>query len=118
MKAEQGVKMSESAVFKLSALEEDVLTILFQDKFYGLQLRQTLEKAYEGKRSIGEGSLYPTLHRMEKKGYVESEWGEDKPEERCGARRKYYHITDFGGKVLKERQNIRNNLISSALEVV
>ena len=112
MKTQEQVKKSEPSIVKLSALEEDVLTILLRQKLYGLQLRQTLEKAYEGKRTIWEGSLYPTLHRMEKKGYVNSEWGEDKPEERCGARRKYYQITDFGEKVLKEREKVRNKLIS------
>ncbi|MEM8720362.1 MAG: PadR family transcriptional regulator [Cyanobacteria bacterium P01_G01_bin.39] len=97
---------------KISALEEDILTILSINELYGLQIRQALEKAYEGKRNITIGSLYPTLHRMEKKGYVESKWGEDKPSERNGARRKYYKISGIGEKVLKERRKVRDNLNS------
>jgi len=104
--------MKSQAIFKLSALEEDILTVLANQSLYGLQIRQALEKANEGKRNIGEGSLYPTLHRMEKKGYVESQWGEDRPEERCGARRKYYNITGLGKQVLQERQQVRDNLFS------
>jgi len=106
------ISMKSQAIFKLSALEEDILTVLANQSLYGLQIRQALEKANEGKRNIGEGSLYPTLHRMEKKGYVESQWGEDRPEERCGARRKYYNITGLGKQVLQERQQVRDNLFS------
>ncbi|MGL4503559.1 MAG: PadR family transcriptional regulator, partial [Planktothrix sp.] len=62
---------------KISALEEDILTILLVENLYGLRIRQALEQAYEGKRKVGEGTLYPTLHRMEDKGYIESQWGEE-----------------------------------------
>lgn len=105
--------MKSQAVFKLSALEEDVLIILRHQDLYGLQIRRALEQANEGRRKIGEGSLYPTLHRMEQKGYVESKWGEDTPEERGGARRKYYAITGVGIQVLEERQRVRENLVAS-----
>lgn len=103
--------------YKLSALEEDILTILSFHKLYGLQIREVLKKSYEGSRNIGDGLLYPTLHRMENKNYIESEWGEDRPEERNGARRKYYKITGFGQEALKNRHKVLNNLRSLAISL-
>ncbi|MEC4986150.1 MAG: PadR family transcriptional regulator [Oscillatoria sp. PMC 1068.18] len=97
---------------ELSALEQDILTVLDFHELYGLQIIQAIEEVSGGKRKLGVGSLYPTLHRMEKKGFVKSKWGDDRLEERGGARRKYYQITGLGKRVLKETQQFRINLTS------
>lgn len=102
--------MPSQETLDLSALEEDLLTVLNFHELYGLQIIKAIEEASEGKRSLGVGSLYPTLHRLEKKGFVTSKWGDDRPEERTGARRKYYEITGLGRQVLHETQQTRANL--------
>jgi DNA-binding PadR family transcriptional regulator len=97
-----------------SALEEDILTLLMgskkispKPKMYGLEI---LDGLNEGRPiSIGFGSLYPTLNRLEKKGLVSWEWGSDQDETR-GARRKYYQITGSGQEVLDEVQAYRHQL--------
>ena len=43
------------------------------------------------------------LSRMEKKGYVDSRWGDD-TEERSGARKRYYRLTGLGERVLNIQQ--------------
>lgn len=87
------------------------MTALLNSELYGLQLVQAIEEASDGKRRIGIGSLYPTLHRLEKnKGLIESRWGDDRPDERGGARRRYYRLTGLGVSVLRETQQIRDNL--------
>ncbi|AFZ61137.1 helix-turn-helix transcriptional regulator [Anabaena cylindrica FACHB-243] len=94
----------------LSALEEDLLTVLRGKELYGLQVMNAINEASDGKRQIGFGSLYPTLHRMEKKGLVKSRWGEETDPESGGARRKYYEITGLGEQVLRETQEYRAHL--------
>ncbi|MBD2303306.1 PadR family transcriptional regulator [Nostoc sp. FACHB-190] len=94
----------------LSALEEDLLTVLRGKELYGLQVMNAINEASDGKRQIGFGSLYPTLHRMEKKGLVKSRWGEETDAESGGARRKYYEITGLGEQVLRETQEYRAHL--------
>ncbi|MGL4502416.1 MAG: PadR family transcriptional regulator [Planktothrix sp.] len=106
--------MAHDSDWKISALEEDILTILIVKSLYGLKIRQALEQAYEGKREVGEGTLYPTLHRMEKKGYIKSHWGEEGLEERGGARRKYYTVTESGKDLLAMRKKVRTNLSTVA----
>jgi DNA-binding PadR family transcriptional regulator len=96
--------------FDLSALEEDIMTVLDFHELYGLQIIKAIEEASGGKRRLGVGSVYPTLHRLEKKGFVTSKWGDDRPEERGGARRKYYEITALGRNVLRDTQATRANL--------
>ena len=47
---------------------------------------------------IEEGSLYPALYRMEKRGWVESQWGASENNRRA----RYYEMTDRGRKQLDE----------------
>ncbi len=90
----------------ISALEEDLLTPLSKRSLYGLQFVNAFREASGGKRELGLGSLYPTLARLEKEGLVNWHWGD----EQVGARRKYYEITAYGEKALKERTDFRENL--------
>ena len=45
---------------------------------------------------IETGSLYPALHRLEKQGWVKSEWRQSE----AGQRAKYYRLTPAGKKQL------------------
>ena len=95
---------------ELSSLEETLLTVLLKRELYGLEIIKVVEDATEGKRRIRFGSLYPTLHQLEKKGMVKSRWGDERPEERGGARRKYYTITNSGQKALSAATQMRTKL--------
>ena len=45
---------------------------------------------------IEEGSLYPALYRMERRGWIEAEWGTSE----LGRRAKFYRLTDAGREQL------------------
>jgi PadR family transcriptional regulator, regulatory protein PadR len=96
--------------FDLAPQEEIILTLLVRRELYGLELMKAIEEASEGKLRMKFGSLYPTLHRLEKKGFVTSRWGDDRPEERGGARRRYYTATGLGERALREAEQLRANL--------
>jgi PadR family transcriptional regulator, regulatory protein PadR len=93
----------------LSSLEEYILAALLGRQLYGLQIAQAIEAASQKKRTVSVGSLYPTLRRLEKKGFVSSSW--DDNTERGGARRRYYRITGKGAAILTESITIRDNLM-------
>lgn len=93
----------------LSALEEDILAALLGRQLYGLQITKAIEQASGGKRKIAVGSLYPTLRRLEGKGFVQSYW--EGGDERSGARRRYYRISGKGATALIENQTVRKNLM-------
>ena len=100
----------DETAIRLSALEQDILTLLIGREFYGLKIINAMKNAFEGSRPIGVGSLYPMLHKMEQKGLIRSWWGEETPEERGHARRRYYTATGFGERVLAFTQLRRQSL--------
>ncbi len=90
---------------KLSAIDEDLLTVLLGRELYGLAILDQLNLD----RPVGKlkfGSLYPALNRLEKKGLVSWRWG-DEVEGSGGARRKYYKITGLGARSLTAVQSYR-----------
>lgn len=95
----------------ISKLEEEILNVLAgKEKIYGLQIIEAFEASSNGKRNIGVGSLYPTLSRLEEKGLVTS-WMEHRPtDDRGGARRKYFRITQLGLMVMTEAEKFRRKL--------
>jgi DNA-binding PadR family transcriptional regulator len=60
---------------------------------------------------LGPGTLYPTLHRLEREGYLVQ-----KPEVVGGKVRKYYVITEQGLAVLNEAKNKIRELVDEVLE--
>jgi len=83
-------------------LKEQILTVLLRHgELYGLQIRELIEQDFG--RKVSFGSLYPTLRRLERGGFVTARWGDERPVERGGARRRYYCRT--GSRIsLKKRQ--------------
>jgi PadR family transcriptional regulator, regulatory protein PadR len=91
---------SEETVIHLSRLEEDVLSLLVGRELYSLTILEAGQRANGGRPLCRVGSLYHVLYRLEKKGLVRAWWGDDLPEERLGARRRYYTATGLGAQVL------------------
>lgn len=61
--------------------------------------------------SLGPGTLYPALHRLEREGYLKL-----KPEVIGGKVRKYYTITEHGLQVLREASNKIRELVDEVLD--
>lgn len=105
-------KTTKDKAITLSALEEDLLTLLYQRSLYGLEFINAIKEASNGERDLGFGSLYPTLARMERQNLVIWRWGD----EQSGPRRKYYDITPLGRKVLEETWRFRQALRERVIE--
>lgn len=73
-----------------------VLTLLSNEDMYGYQITQELKKRSDSTFEMKEGTLYPTLHALEKEGAVESYWFDTEE----GRRRKYYKLTEDGREML------------------
>ena len=58
-----------------------------------------LQQVSEDVLRVEEGSLYPALHRMERKGWLASEWGQSEANRRA----KYYRVTPKGKRRLATR---------------
>ena len=78
-------------------LDALVLKTLQGGPRHGYAIAKWLEEASGEALSIEEGSLYPALYRMEKRGWIESEWGESE----LGRKAKLYRLTPAGRAQLR-----------------
>ena len=79
-----------------------VLKLLENQDMYGYQILEQLEKQSQNVFSLSAGSLYPLLHNLEVKDYVDTYEG-DNNSKTPGQKRKYYHITEKGKAYLAEK---------------
>ncbi len=79
-----------------------VLKLLENRDMYGYQIIEQLEKRSDNTFSLSAGSLYPLLHNLEKKNYV-NVYEADVKSRTPGKKRKYYHITEQGKKYLHDK---------------
>ncbi|NEP13760.1 MAG: PadR family transcriptional regulator [Symploca sp. SIO2C1] len=101
-------KEEETKPVKLSAIDEDIVTVLMGTELYGLEILDKLNP--DRPIPLSFGSLYPALNRLEKKGLIKWRWG-DETEETGGARRKYYKVTGLGATTLNKVQRYRALLV-------
>jgi transcriptional regulator len=80
-------------------LEMLILKALTIGPLHGYAVARRLETASEGVLRVEEGSLYPALHRMERRGWIAAEWGQSE----LNRRAKYYSLTREGRRELAAR---------------
>jgi PadR family transcriptional regulator PadR len=69
---------------------------------YGISLR--IRQISKEVLQVQQGSLYPALHRLEKRGWLEAQWGESE----SGREAKFYKLSAKGRKhLLAEKSNWR-----------
>lgn len=76
-----------------------LLQVIADQPAHGYQLVCQLRDRSEGTFDVAEGTLYPALHRMERKGLVTSDWDDSGPR-----RRRVYRITTDGLRALRMRR--------------
>ncbi len=75
-----------------------LLAAVSKHEMYGYEIVKAIRDQSEDIITLGEGSLYPALHELEKLGYLTSRW----VIQNGAPDRKYYQITKSGRKLLKE----------------
>ena len=69
-----------------------ILKTLSWGPMHGLAVLRWIEHATGERLQIEEGALYPALHRMEERGWLEAEWGYTEKNRRA----KYYRLSRTG----------------------
>ena len=77
-----------------------ILSLLSRKPMYGYELAATVHRDTDGAFTWREGSLYPSLHKLEADGRILGKW----EEKETGRKRRYYHITAKGRAALKEKR--------------
>jgi transcriptional regulator len=78
-----------------------ILKTLSWGPMHGLAVLRWIEQATRAELQIEEGALYPALHRMEQKGWLDAEWGHTDQ----GRRAKFYRLTAAGRRQLAAEQS-------------
>ena len=73
-------------------LDALILKTLTGGPRHGYAIAKFIEEASDETVIVEEGSLYPALYRMERRGWVEAEWGMSE----LGRRAKLYRLTTDG----------------------
>jgi len=74
-----------------------ILKTLALEAMHGWGIAQRIQQVSEEALQIGQGSLYPALHRLEYKGWIRAEWGESENNRKA----KFYSLTRAGKKQLE-----------------
>lgn len=77
-----------------------VLRVLTAGKLHGYAISRRLAELSDEWFAVDEGSLYPCLYRMEKKGWIRSEEGRSKNNRKA----RFYSLTERGTQQLETEQ--------------
>jgi PadR family transcriptional regulator PadR len=81
-----------------------------QQPVWGYRISELVERESAGRFRLRAGTLYPLLASLENDGLLKSEWG-DRDD---GPRRKYFHLTPKGRRVLERETESYELLLSLA----
>jgi transcriptional regulator len=92
--------MASSAELLQGTLDLLILRTLALGPMHGWGIAQRIQQVSKDVLQVGQGSLYPALHRLEYKGWIRAEWGPSENNRRA----KFYSLTPEGlGQLEAER---------------
>ena len=105
--------MSKPSDLVQGTLDMLILKILALQPMSGWAISQRLKQISSDVLGVSDGSLYPALHKLERRGWIRSEWKSSENNRRS----KCYSLTRLGKKQLEE-ESANWNRISSAISGV
>lgn len=90
-----------------------ILQTLDAGPMHGWGVAQRIQQMSKDVLQIGQGSLYPALHRLEYKGWIRADWGSSENNRKA----KFYSLTATGRKQLQTELETWNRL-STAIGLV
>jgi PadR family transcriptional regulator, regulatory protein PadR len=74
-----------------------ILKTLSLGALHGYDISRTIRQRSDGALGLEDAALYQALHRLERKGWIEAEWGLSENNRRA----KFYRLTDDGRQALQ-----------------
>src|SRR5688572_21720045 len=91
-----------------------ILRVLARGEMHGWGIADRLSQLSKNTLKLGEGSVYPSLYRMEAKGWIKAEWAPSDNNRNA----KYYSLTKAGRKQLEVEQQSWDQLSAIIAEVM
>jgi PadR family transcriptional regulator, regulatory protein PadR len=89
--------MQESTELLQGTLDLLILKTLALESMHGWGIALRIQQISKEVLQVGQGSLYPALHRLEYKGWIAAEWASSENNRRA----KFYSLTRTGRKQLQ-----------------
>jgi PadR family transcriptional regulator PadR len=99
----------------VGTLDVLILKALSWGPMHGYGIGRWIRQTTEDVLSVQEGALYPALHRLQRRGWLDEEWGITE----SGREAKYYHLTPVGRRQLRseiQRWRAYARAVSTALD--
>ena len=90
-----------------------ILKVLSTDKLHGWDAAKRIQVLSGDRLLVKQGSLYPALHRLEQKAWIEAEWGVSN-----GRRAKFYLITEAGREQLQSETQRWESFVESVAMIL
>jgi transcriptional regulator len=91
-----------------------VLKALVFGARHGYEVARWVRETTEGTLEVDDGALYTSLHRIEKRGWVQAEWGVSE----SGRRAKFYSLTRSGRKQMNSETNAWTRYVEAVFKVL
>jgi len=96
----------EKADLLQGTLDLLILKVVALGPVHGYGIAQRIRQISKDVLQVQQGSLYPALHRLEKRAWLQSEWGESDN----GRQAKFYRLSAKGRKQLAAEEETWNRL--------
>ncbi|HXN64191.1 MAG TPA: PadR family transcriptional regulator [Candidatus Acidoferrales bacterium] len=91
-----------------------ILRTIALEPQHGWAISERLQRISSDALRIQQGSLYPALHRLERRGWIKARWGTSENNRRA----KYYELTKIGRKQLEIEKDAWERLIAAVAQVL
>jgi transcriptional regulator len=91
-----------------------VLRALSWGTMHGYAVARFIRQGSDGTFNVLDGALYTSLHRMEERGWVESEWGMSDKKKRA----RFYRLTAAGRRALRSETESWNGYVAAVARVM
>jgi len=96
----------EKADLLQGTLDLLILKVVALGPIHGYGISQRIRQISAEVLQVQQGSLYPALHRLEKRGWIEADWGESDN----GRQAKFYRLSAQGRSKLADEERTWNRL--------
>lgn len=105
--------MSKPTDLVQGTLDLLILRVIATEPQHGWAIAQRINQVSGDVLRVGQGSLYPALHKLEQQGWIKASWGESEN----GRRAKYYTLTRAGRTAL-DKESAQWERLSAAIALV
>jgi len=91
-----------------------ILRTLALEPQHGWAISERIQQISSDVLRVRQGSLYPALHRLERRGWIKARWGTSENNRRA----KYYELTKTGRKQLEVEKDAWDKLTAAVAQVL